>query len=216
MASPDAAGGPDGDAGAPPSWLSLEPGETLRWQGGPRVQTVVPSVVVGLALVGGGLAALAGLLPRPLSGPGAAVAALAGLAIPVGSYLRVSNTDYVVTDRGLYRKRGVLSRSVLAVDYETVQNASYSRGVTGALFGYGTLSFDTAGGAGTELSFRNLDDPTAVQALVEDRLARVRRGGRGGQPGPGGSGSGVPGSTEQWEAVLEEVRALRRAVESEQ
>ncbi|MFC7044821.1 PH domain-containing protein [Halobacteriaceae archaeon GCM10025711] len=182
----------------------------LAWQ--PRIQTVLPAAAVGLVLVSLGLAALAGLLPVPdattlfVAVMGVA-SVLVGLSTMVGSYLQVTHTDYVVTDRGLYRKRGVLSRTVTAVGYETVQNATYSQGITGTFFGYGTLSFDTAGGTGTELSFRDVDDPATVQRLVSDQLARVRR--RSGD-------RELPGSVEQWEAVLDEVTALRQALESRQ
>ena len=195
-----------------PAWLTLDTDETIIWRGSPRIQTVLPAVAVGLVLVSLGLVALAGLLPVPDSTRLVVtvlgvVSILVGVGVAAGSYIQVTHTDYVVTDRSLYRKRGVLSRTVTAVGYETVQNANYSQGITGTFFGYGTLSFDTAGGTGTELSFRDVDDPATVQRLVSDQLASVRH-----RPGE----RELPGSVEQWEAVLDEVTALRQALESRQ
>ncbi|MFC6835103.1 PH domain-containing protein [Halomarina ordinaria] len=194
---------------ATPDWLALDERETVLWRGGPRIQTVLPGVAVGVVLLALGVAALLGVGPVP-SHPAVTLLALCvlvgGLSIPLAAYLVVRNTDYVVTDRGLYRKRGVLSRSVLSVGYETVQNATYAQGVTGTLFGYGTLTFDTAGSTGEELSFRDVDDPSTVQSLVSRRIGRV---GEGDVPD-----GGLPGTTAEWRAVREEVRALRRALEA--
>jgi membrane protein YdbS with pleckstrin-like domain len=187
----DAAG--TGSTAQHPDWLVLEPGESLVWVGGPRIQTVIPAVLVGLAVVAG--AVLVPEIPTPF--------AAVGVLPPVGTYLWLRNTDYVVTDRRLYRKRGVLGRRVTAVGYETVQNAAYSQGVLGTLFDYGAVEFDTAGEAGTELAFRNIDDPRTVKRYTDEQLGRHRRG-----------SDAIPGSLEQWQAVLQEVRALRDAVEN--
>lgn len=199
-----------------PPWLSLDADETVRWQGGPRIQTIIPSVLFGLAQVVVAVVVLqdlvtlpAWLAARPFLPVVAWLVLLSGVGTVFPPYFRVRNTEYLVTDRTLYRKEGVLSRTVTAVGYETVQNVSYSQGITGRLFDYGTLSFDTAGGGGTELTFDDVDDPGTIERLVEDHLARVRRG--GGEA----SDAAIPGTVAQWDAVLEEVRAIRRAVEGE-
>ncbi|SEN52053.1 PH domain-containing protein [Halorientalis persicus] len=203
-------------ADGPPAWLPLASEESVEWQGGPRIQTIIPSVVVGLTLVLGGLGALWYTATETGSAVLAALGVLAilgGVVLPIWSLLRVKHTEYVVTDRHLYRKSGVLGRRVTTVGYGTVQNVSYSQGITGTLFDHGTVAFDTAGGTGTELAFSNVDDPSTVQQLVERRRTRYGGGdGFGGATGASGDGS-VPGTTEQWAAVREEVVALRRAVE---
>ncbi len=202
--------------GPPPAWLPLAGEETVQWQGGPRVQTIVPGVVAGLVflLVGTGLlwsdaTAVGSVLLAVLS----VLTILAGIATPFWALLRIKSTEYVVTDRHLYRKSGVLGRRVTTVGYETVQNVSYAQGITGRLFDHGTVAFDTAGGSGTELAFSDVDDPSAVQQLVERRRARYGGGdGFGGATGLSGERS-LPGTPEQWAAVRDEVVALRRAVE---
>lgn len=176
-----------------PDWLVLEPGESLVWVGKPRIQTVIPAVIVGLAIVAGAV------LVREVPTPVAAVGALP----PLGTYLWLRNTDYVVTDRRLYRKQGILGRRVTAVGYETVQNVAYSQGILGTLFDYGAVEFDTAGEAGTELAFRTVDDPRTVKRHADEQLSRHSQG-----------VDAVPGSLGQWQAVLREVEALRDAVEN--
>ncbi|RDZ64994.1 hypothetical protein C5B90_01105 [Haloferax sp. Atlit-12N] len=173
-------------------WLARGDDETVRWEGRPRIQTVIPAAVVGLfILVAVAVAAAANGVPE------LAVVGLVGLLLPAWSYLRVTNTRFVVTDRALYRKTGVLSRTVQRVSLDRVQNSGLSQGVTGSLFGYGTVSVEAAGGGA--ISFEDVDDPGAVRDRIEGRNDR--------------DGDEIPGTVEQWVAVRDEVRALRAALE---
>ncbi|MFC4407072.1 PH domain-containing protein [Haloarchaeobius iranensis] len=181
-------------------WLTLEDGEEVLWAASPRVQSVIPAVFVGLvvAVVPVGLQLTAGdAFPVPVW-----PLALLGVVPPVLAYVWIRNVEFVVTSRRCYRKQGVLSRDVLAVGFESVQNSSYEQGFFGRLFGHGTVSVDTAGGLGTELAFWNVEDPRSVQNLVLDQRAAFDDG-----------DDELPGTVEQWQAVLAEVRRLRRAAE---
>jgi len=91
---------------------------------------------------------------------------LIGIPIVAASYLQYTNTNYVVTNRGLYSKRGVLSRDVQQIGFDKVQNSSYSQSALGSYFGYGSVDISTAGGSGIELQFRSIPAPAAVQELI--------------------------------------------------
>lgn len=177
--------------------FAFEPGETVRWEGRPYWTVVLPAAAVGLAFAVTGLA-LAGL-GVPDGGPPMLVwsggLVLVGLSVPAASYLRVVHTRYAVTDRAVYRKTGVLSRSVTRVPLERVQDSAYAQSIRGRLFGYGSIVVEVAGGGAVR--FERIEEPQAVRELL-DRVT---------------AGETVPGSVEQWEAVLEEVRAIRRAIE---
>jgi len=172
-------------------WLTLADGETVAWEGRPRLTTALPGIGLGVALavgaLGVGVARGLALLAVPV--------ALVGCLVAAGAYLRVVNTEYVVTDQALYAKRGIVGRSVTEASLSKVQNSAFSQDALGTAFDYGTVTFEIAGG--NDVSFRRIDDPEVVRRLV-DRTA----------------GDEVPGSVEQWRAVLDEVRALRRAVEA--
>ena len=176
---------PTPDRTADFEWLSLDEGEEIVWSGGPDKRTLVPTFLVGI----------------PLS------IVLVGVFIIVGAYLRVTNTDYVVTNRGLYRKTGVLSRNVQRIDFEKVQNISYNQTALGNYFGYGNVDVSTAGGAGVEMRFQAVPNPREVQGLISEHLER----------GPGADRTGGEGSGRTKEDVLaeilEELRAIRTAVD---
>ena len=165
-------------------WLSLEDGETLRWASTPHKYSVVPALVVGI----------------PLS------LVLIGIPIIIASYLQYTNTNYVVTNKGLYSKRGILSRDVQQVGFDKVQNISYSQSAIGSSLGYGSVDVSTAGGSGVELQFRNIPDPAGVQELIGREIDSRQQG--------------DPGTESETDDVLDEIlvelRAIRSAVVEEQ
>ena len=171
-------------------WMARGDDEDVLWSGHPRVTTALPGIAVGLALVVGGVG---GAVTQ--NQPTLSLLAVVGVATVAGAYLRVVNTRYVVTDHALYRKTGILSRHVERVSLRRVQNSAFTQGVLGSLFDYGTVSVEAAGG-GT-IAFADIDDPRAVRALVEKQVG----------------GDELPGTLEQWTAVLGEVRELRAAFE---
>lgn len=177
-------------------WLTMADGETVTWDGTPRLTTALPGIGMGVAFL------LAGVWVA-VSDPGSALVtaavgvglALFGIAVAAATYLSVVNTEYVVTDRALYAKSGVVGVRVTEAALSRVQNSSFSQDALGSAFGYGTVTFEIAGG--NDVRFRRIDDPKEVRRGV-DRA----------------TGAEIPGSIEQWRAVLAETRALRRAVES--
>jgi membrane protein YdbS with pleckstrin-like domain len=169
-------------------WMARGDDEDVLWSGHPRVTTVLPAVAVGLVLVAVGVG---GAVTRDQ--PTFAVLAPLGIAVAAAAYLRVVNIRFVVTDHALYRKTGVFSRRVERVSLRRVQNSSFTQGVLGSLFDYGTVSVEAAGGGA--VSFSDIDDPRAVRALVEKQAG----------------GDVIPGTLDQWVAVRDEVRGLRAA-----
>ncbi|SDX59982.1 PH domain-containing protein [Halobellus clavatus] len=161
-------------------WLTLEDDESVLWASTPHKYSIVPAFVVGI----------------PLS------LVLVGIPIVVGSYLQYTNTNYVVTDRGLYSKRGILSRDVQQIGFDKVQNISYSQSALGSSFGYGSVEVSTAGGSGVELEFRSIPDPASVQELiakeVDDRQQNTSEAGAD--------------ADDVLEEILTELREIRHAV----
>ena len=168
-------GGSNGDF----DWLSLDDDEEVLWSDTPHRYSLVPAVVVGI----------------PLS------IFLVGLFIIAGAYLSHVNTNYVVTTNALYRKTGILSRSVQRIEFEKVQDTSYRQTALGAQFGYGTVDVSTAGGSGVEMSFRNVAEPREIQRLINGRLRDRERDGDS------------TDAAAVLDEILAELRALRRAFE---
>lgn len=168
------------------------PDEAVQWSGRPRLHAVLPAATFGLALVVGAVAAFA-VTRRPLP----LLFVPVGIGLDLWGYLVVTNTRFVVTDRAVYRKRGVLGRDVRRMGVDRIQNSGFDQGVRGSLFGYGTVVVEAAGGG--SIRFHDVEAPREVRAVVDRRAV--------GDGGP-------PGSVEGWEAVLAAVRDWRNAIES--
>lgn len=185
-----------------PDWAPASADETAVWQGKPRARVVHWGVVLGVLLAVtvlgvGGFLWRAGAVGTILFAAFLATALL-GFAIPAGSaYLWRAHTDYLLTDAALYHRTGAIWITVTELGLDKVQNTAYSQGVFGAMFDHGTVTVDTAGSEGAELRLRALDDPDDVHRLVAERA------------GAAGGEDPVPGTVEQWRAVLDEVRRLR-------
>jgi len=162
-----------------PDWLSLDADETVVWQGAPRIRRILPTaaaatlwivfLVLG-ALLGPRVAPEIALVFSRLVLAGAAfLLALPALASVAWAYLRTVNVDYVLTDRNLYRKSGVLSTRVSRIGLATVQSTSLTKNVWGNLFDYGTIEISTAGSDGVDLRLTDLDDPEPVRAEIRQR-----------------------------------------------
>jgi len=181
--------------------IPLDTTESVEWFGCPRITTILPAVLTGvLLLVFGIVVSVTGETPLFL-----AVVPL-GVAIPLWKYFALQGVQYVITDEALYVKRGVLTRSVTQANLETVQNSSFGQDITGSIFGYGSVTFEIAGG--DDLSFRAIEDPRAIRALV-DRAASNDDGLGGGDTGE----SVIPGDLTQWQQIRDEIRAIRSSLE---
>lgn len=173
-------------------WLDLDPGESVEWDARPRLMRALPAVVVSVLL-------LAGLLWAALTVDTRLAIAVVVVPLPaVYGYLRVVNTRFVVTNRAVYRKRGIAGIEVRTIELDRVQNTQSTQGVLGTAFGYGTVEIEVAGGP--DLRLYDIYDPDDVRRLIE---------------GLGGTRRKIPGSVEQWRAVRAELRAIRRELEDQ-
>ncbi|WP_262175942.1 PH domain-containing protein [Haloarcula laminariae] len=163
-------------------WLTLDADEEILWSGKPAPETMYGAYLTGIPLI-----LLVGL----------------GLVIIGGAYLNRQNTDYVVTNKSVYKKTGILSRSVSEVEYEKVQNTSFSVGVVGRYFDYGNVDISTAGGSGVEMTLRGVKSPQEVQKRLSRRVKEIQ----------GSTATDGETKSDVLDEILTELRAIRTAVE---
>jgi len=166
-----------------PDWLSLDAGETVVWQGAPRIRRILPTaaaatlwiVLLGFgALLAPRVAPELRVFPRLVLVVAAVVLALPAVAAVAWAYLRTTHVDYVLTDRSLYRKAGVLSTRVSRISLAAVQSTSLSKNVWGNAFDYGTIEISTAGSDGVDLRLSDLNDPDSVRSEIRGRIGGQR------------------------------------------
>jgi len=165
-------------------WLTLDDDEEILWVGEPHFYSLVPALIVGIPLM---------LL-------------LIGIPIVVGSYLTRENTVYLLTNEGLYHKRGILSRDVQKIEFEKVQNTAFSQGPLGNAVGYGNVDISTAGGDSVEMRFRAVPDPKSVQATIKREIRKTRTGSHT-------EDDETRGPDAVLDDILAELRAIRTALD---
>ena len=189
-----------------PDWFSGDADETVVWQGAPRVRRVLPTVAaaalwIALLTLGARLVLLA-YLPITFVVSVAVLLALPAAAAVGWAYLRTTNVEYVLTDRNLYRKSGVLSTRVSRIGLSTVQRTGLTKSVWGTAFDYGTIEISTAGSDGVDLRLSDLDAPEPVRGEIR-RLTGSR------QPARDAPTTPIDASTV--DTLLDDFRALHDA-----
>ena len=178
-------------------WLSLDGDERIEWSGAPRLHVVLWLAVPALAIP----VLLAVLWPTPLS---ALLGVLVWVAVSYLGYLYVTNIDYVVSSKYVYAKRGILGRAVTQIGVHNIQDTTLRQGIAGTYAGYGTVSFSTAGGEGTTLSFHYIDDPSTAKGILDKQITTIRTRDRTTTNDPAAGGVAE---------LLSELRAIRKAAQ---
>lgn len=151
-----------------PRWASLAEGETVRWSSRPSLYPTLWTVLKALAVGCIGLVVwLAGegyVEPGP-SMPASSPATLIGsLLVGVGVMAAVSpllgwvGAGYLVTSDAVYRKRGLLFRSVSSQSLADVRDVSVSQSIAGDVLSYGYVTLATA----DEFVLRHVPGPETV------------------------------------------------------
>ncbi len=149
----------------------LEPGESVLWHRHPHWRAVAPAAVLApliTAVAGAG----GGLIEKHTSGTASTAAfvllaaAWAGLlwwrcVLP---WLRWRSTHFVVTDRRLMVRQGVVARRGFELELDRVSDVRCTRSALDRLVGAGTLVVRSS--AGDPLAFHGMPGVKRVQALI--------------------------------------------------
>jgi len=156
-------------------WIALIPGDVLP---------VVAWAAIGFAVP------ILGVLLAPLF---VALMILPDVFAYVGIHLRYDTTWYVLTDRSLRIRRGIMTIQETTISFENVQNVEVRQGPVQRFFGIADVIVQTAGGgasqhgkgqAGAAQSLhtgvlQGLDDADAVRNQILVRVERTRAAGLG-------------------------------------
>jgi uncharacterized membrane protein YdbT with pleckstrin-like domain len=174
-----------------------------------------------------GLAALLFTLPVLLLST-VAVMRLASLALV---RLNFEKRWYLVTDRSLRVREGIVLVREMTVTFANIQNISISQGPIQRAIGIADLRVDTAGGGGGDASkknqgqnlhtawFRGVDNANEIRELIQERLRRLKDSGLGDPDELHQRQHAISAADPQVLAALRDVAAeasaLRGAVETE-
>ena len=175
-------------------------------------------IAVDLALVLGWLAVF---LASPPLGVLLSVPAIVLIVVPdviayIAIHLRYDTMWYVMTDRSLRCRRGILVILEHTITFENVQNVHVRRGPIQYLFGFSTIVVETAGAAegdedefsvGNKAIMEGIDNPDEIRHLIMDRIRRTNSAGLGDEH-PSTQPSWSTRHVRALKDILAEIRAL--------
>ncbi len=130
---------------------------------------------------------------------------------------------YVVTDRSLRIREGVLNVREMTVMFANIQNVSVMQGPIQRALGIADLQVDTAGGGSARANekqlgpnlhtafFRGIDNAEEVKQLIQERLRALKDSGLGHHEEMHRAPASAPAFLDALRAVHAEARALREA-----
>jgi len=162
-------------------WLEQDEGEKTIWKGKPHRNSLYPAYAVGILLLTVGV----------------------GIFLIAFAYLNRENTEYLVTNEGIYKKTGIIGRRVKKINFDKVQDTSYNQGYFGRMFEYGNVDISTAGGSQVEMRFRSVPEPRKVQEIIGKRI----------HGGKSSSDTNQVSEKELLNSILHELKELNRKIE---
>jgi putative membrane protein len=130
-----------------------------------------------------------------------------------GSYYR--SLSYEIQDDEVIVRVGIWTKSVKHVPYRTMTNLTVKRDILDRWLGLGTLNIQTAGMSGTTGAEESLVGLTNVQEIYETVVTELHRFRGSMSPTAAGvEGEPAVSATDTLSAILSEIRAIRRAMET--
>ena len=156
--------------------LRMNPGEQVIFEGHPSWRSILGFYIKGI-LITAALALVVGLATGVIGDEVdqglVTIIAVAGVAITIlAGFIKRIATDYVITDRRLHIKRGIVSRDIKETRLVRVQNVNYSQSVLQRALQIGDVDFDTAAGDDYNFVFEGVAQPEDVVHQV-DRATRL-------------------------------------------
>jgi uncharacterized membrane protein YdbT with pleckstrin-like domain len=92
----------------------------------------------------------------------------------VVGWIKRQTTRYLVTDRRIHIRTGMMSRNERTTHVDRVQNVNLNQTIVQRMLGIGDVDWDTAGtdASDADFTFRGVDDPSSL-VRVADRYYGV-------------------------------------------
>lgn len=92
-----------------------------------------------------------------------------GLMPLIYSILDRNTRTYILTNKRVYTKAGIISQHTHEVSIRDVRNLNVRQGVVERLLGLGTIEIGSAGTAGIEITFRGVKNPTSIRDKIRNQ-----------------------------------------------
>jgi uncharacterized membrane protein YdbT with pleckstrin-like domain len=145
--------------------MELHPGENVIYEGHPSWRSIVSFYLMGLLLVAA--AAVIGVVAGQ-GGIGAAAAAAILVVVLLVGWLKRITTRYLITNRRLQIRRGLIAKHVEETRTERVVDVTVHQGVLDRILQIGAVDFDNASAQQGDLfRFAGVAQPERVVRAID-------------------------------------------------
>ena len=143
----------------------LQEGDAPVWSARPR-----------LAAALGALRSVLGLIPFLLfssfmEGPRRVLIPLAAIGLVAMfvavRFMQLRRTEYIATQRRVYARQGLVGTTVNQLTYDKITDVTFHQDLIGRLFGYGSVTLQTAGSNQAPITMIGLAYPLAAKEAIE-------------------------------------------------
>ncbi len=92
------------------------------------------------------------------------------IIIPILAVLRVRSMRYVLTNKRVWFKVGVIGKTIRTIPWGSVTDVTFHKGLFGRLIGCGDVYFQTAGSPHPEIVFWAVKEPEKVYKIAEKMI----------------------------------------------
>jgi uncharacterized membrane protein YdbT with pleckstrin-like domain len=89
--------------------------------------------------------------------------------------INVWTSEYFISNKRIYIKRGLISRTLNDIKIEWVTNIFVRQGVSGRILNFGNVGISTPGEAAGAIGFFGVANPISVKAIIENTLAKYKK-----------------------------------------
>ena len=148
--------------------MDLQPGERVIYEGHPSWRSTLGFYLLGLLI-----AAAAGAIGWFAADESAGIAAAAGggilLIVLIVGWLRRITTRYLITNRRLQIRRGILSKNIEHTRIDRIVDVTVRQSIWQRILAIGSVDFDNASGQGQDLfRFNGIASPYQVTQAVNE------------------------------------------------
>ena len=163
-----------------PSWINLSDNERTRWAGHKSLKTLFPALIWAAAVVIAGLAGTFFLRSTEfLEIPSIAqwaplILVVFGVLLATRPLIEYYSTQYAITSGDVYKKTGILSRSVEQIPHRRIQNTTCSQSIFERVLSYGDLEIYTAGSDTHDIAFEDVPKPMELNTILTEEISDVQ------------------------------------------
>jgi uncharacterized membrane protein YdbT with pleckstrin-like domain len=140
--------------------MILGEGESVIFYGRKHFGSLLGLIILGIVLVFFGII-------LTLNSPIGISLIFVGMIPLIEAFLEMLKTEYVITNKRVYAKTGLLNRKATDASFEKITDASISQSFSGRLFNFGDVRINTAGTQNYEIVFKGVSHPILVRSKIK-------------------------------------------------